>query len=661
MKGVLPVVASAFVARQTNTSINIPNYNLAPPNLSTLANGSLFETWRPRAHILPPANHIGDPCMHYSDPNTGLFHFGYLYSSDETSGAAGATTDDFVTYRDVNDNPKGPIFIEPGGKNDPIAVFDGSVIPMGINGTPTLLYSSISYLPLHWTIPYTKGSETQSLAVSYDGGANFTKVNTGPSIPGAPYGSFALNVTGFRDPFVFQSPQFDRALDSEDGTWYVTVSGGIHDVSSSQFLYRQLDPEFRDWEYLGQWWLETPNSTWGDGTWAGRWGFNMEVANNFFLDADGYNPEGMMFTTIGTEGGIAPVPQQKSPQRQMLWAAGTVSQNASIEVTPWNSPDPYSNGLLRFEPFMAGTLDWGFSAYAAAGKDVPSSLVSRSSGVPDRYISVLWLTNDEFSEVPFPIDQQGWDGTLTTPRELYLSTLKHVVNNNLVDEVASWRIKADSVKSTVRTVELELLGQKVVREAHAAYTKDCANHFIEGSRTFEPGSTYSEDSAKIVPFSISPSSKFFMMQTQLRFPDSARNSSDVKAGFQILSSELESTKIYYQFSNESVIVDRSSTSAAALTTDGIATANETGKLRLFDILEPGSTTSAIEPLNLTVIVDNAVVEIYINDRFALSTWAWSWYANSTGIAFFYEGSVGVEFGDVQVYEGLVDAWPERPR
>jgi len=30
------------------------NYNAAPPNLSTLANGTLFETWRPKAHVLPP-------------------------------------------------------------------------------------------------------------------------------------------------------------------------------------------------------------------------------------------------------------------------------------------------------------------------------------------------------------------------------------------------------------------------------------------------------------------------------------------------------------------------------------------------------------------------------------------------------------------------------
>src|SRR2546421_8025372 len=91
----------------------------------------------------------GDPCMHYTDQATSLFHVGYLHN-----GAAGATTDDLVTYRDVN--PSDPTFIRAGGINDPVAIFDGSVIPQGINGTPTLLYTSVSYLPIQWTIAYTK-------------------------------------------------------------------------------------------------------------------------------------------------------------------------------------------------------------------------------------------------------------------------------------------------------------------------------------------------------------------------------------------------------------------------------------------------------------------------------------------------------------------------
>ncbi|KAI1081483.1 hypothetical protein F5B20DRAFT_579346 [Whalleya microplaca] len=124
------VLAGTLTARQQI------DYNSAPPNLSTLANSSLFDTWRPKAHVLPPFGQIGDPCMHYLDSDIGLFHVGWLHE-----GASGATTDDLVTYHDLN--PDGQPFIVAGGTNDPVAVFDGSVIPSGIDGKPTLLYTSL--------------------------------------------------------------------------------------------------------------------------------------------------------------------------------------------------------------------------------------------------------------------------------------------------------------------------------------------------------------------------------------------------------------------------------------------------------------------------------------------------------------------------------------
>lgn len=274
-------------------------YNAAPPNLSTLANASLYSTWRPIAHVLPACGQIGDPCMHYTDPATGLFHVGYLHL-----GASDATTLDLVTYTDLN--PDSAPFIAAGGKNDPVAVFDGSVIPVGINGTPTLLYTSVSYLPIQLTIRYTKGSETQSLAVARDGGRNFTKLQHGPVIPSPP---FAVNVTGFRDPYVFQSPHMDKILQSVGGTWYTIISGGVHSDGPSLFLYRQYesDPEFQTWEYPGQYRYEPANTTWTGAGWAGRWGFNFEVGNFFTLGASGYNPEGEIFLTLGAEWSYAPI------------------------------------------------------------------------------------------------------------------------------------------------------------------------------------------------------------------------------------------------------------------------------------------------------------------------------------------------------------------
>ncbi|KAK5685977.1 hypothetical protein LTS10_002090 [Elasticomyces elasticus] len=121
----LAVVAVALLLKPAlSATVGRIDYNLSPPNLSQLFNNSLFYTWRPRSHVLPPSGRIGDPCMHYTGschPSTGLFHVGYLHN-----GAAGATTDDLVRYTDVNDDPT---FIRSGGINDPVAVFDGLMAP----------------------------------------------------------------------------------------------------------------------------------------------------------------------------------------------------------------------------------------------------------------------------------------------------------------------------------------------------------------------------------------------------------------------------------------------------------------------------------------------------------------------------------------------------
>jgi beta-fructofuranosidase len=615
---VLPVAAVLATNPLLPRQSNVTDYNSAPPNLTTLANASLFETWRPRAHFLPAYGSIGDPCMHYTDPSTGLFHVGYLHE-----GASGATTSDLVTYTDLN--PNSEPFIRAGGINDHVAVFDGSVIEKGINGTPTLLYTSVNYLPIQWTIRYTKGSETQSLAIATDGGRNFTKLEHGPVIPSPPFG---YNVTGFRDPFVFQNPNFDQLLESSNGTWYTIISGGIHGEGPSLFLYRQYeqDPYFEDWEFLGQWWSEEANSTWTEAGWAGRWGFNFEVGNLFALDSDGYNPEGEIFVTLGAEWSYTPIVPQVSDNREMLWAAGT---------------HKFVDGNLQFVPSMAGRLDAGRSAYAAAGKLLPaSSQAGKNSGAPDRFISYLWLTGNFYGTLDFPTTQQNWSGSLLLPRELSVGYI-NVVDNALAWEKGSWRVESQNDNGTLT---LATLKQQIAREPLAAFQQNATNTTTQAGGAISSSRNLDQ----------SPQSKHYMLTASLSF--SSRTNDDLKAGFSILSGPNEHTNIYYQFSNESLVIDRSNSSAVAATTPGINTDNESGKFRLFDV--PTANGTSIETLNLTIVVDGGVVEVHANDRFAVSTWVWSWYEDSTDVGFFVEGGE-VEFSEVKIWEGLVDAWPSR--
>lgn len=558
--------------------------------------------------------------MHYTDPATGLFHVGYLHDGD---GASAATTDDFITYTDLNANSGQSI--RAGGINDPVAVFDGSVIERGINGTPTLLYTSVSYLPIQWTIAYIKGSETQSLAIATDGGRNFTKLEHGPVIPSPP---FAVNVTGFRDPFVFQNPQVDALLKKANGTQYTIISGGVHGEGPSIFLYAHYGDEsdnFQTWEYVGQWWHEEANTTWTEAGWAGRWGFNFEVGNFFALDSNGYSSDGEIFATLGAEWSLDPIVPQVSGKHDMLWVAGKQS---------------LVNGSLTFEPTMAGRLDAGLSAYAAAGKAVPAtSQASKTSGAPDRFITYLWLTGDFYGTLDFPKAQQNWTGSLLLPRELSVGYVD-VVDNELAREKGAWRVDSEHDNGTLTLATLQ---QKIAREPLSAFKANASDVIRQSGGRRSSSATLDR----------SPDSKHYLLSASITFPS---RSSDVKAGFEILSGAHETTRIYYQFSNESIIVDRSNSSAAAATTPGINTQNESGLFRLFDVKHGNGTR--VETLNLTVVVDGGVVEVHVNDRFALSTWIWSWYEDSRNVGFFVDGGE-VEFGNVTIWEGLVDAWPQR--
>jgi len=252
---------------------------------------------------------------------------------------------------------------------------------------------------------------------------------------------------------------------------------------------------------------------------------NFEVGNVFTLSETGYGNEGVagdFFTTIGTEGGDYPVALQSSPNHDMLWINGNVTKS--------------ENGTVHFEPTMAGVLDWGIQSYAAAGKILPaSSQASKNSGTTvDRFLSYLWLTNDDYGQSGFPKQQQGWDGTLLTARELSKGAIKDVVDNSLVHEKASWQVT--SRNDSAGTVDLTTLQQKIVREAYSAFTKNATNVLHQPASKLKS----SKD------LDVSPDSKFFVLGASIQFPKSARNDSTSRAGFKILASEYESTSIYYR-------------------------------------------------------------------------------------------------------------------
>jgi beta-fructofuranosidase len=73
----------------------------------------------------------------------------------------------------------------------------------------------------------------------------------------------------------------------------------------------------------------------------------------------------------------------------------------------------------------------------------------------------------------------------------------------------------------------------------------------------------------------------------------------------------------------------------------------------------------MQVLNLTIVVDNSVVEVYANDVTVITTRVYPWLSTSTGAGFFICSSSSttnskVRYSSVEVWDGLVNAWPQRP-
>ena len=75
-------------------------------------------------------------------------------------------------------------------------------------------YTSVQYLPTSWDIPYIKGTEKQSIAISNDGGQTWEQYDGKPELYRPPPEGW--NITGWRDPFVEPWPEMDVILGQEE-------------------------------------------------------------------------------------------------------------------------------------------------------------------------------------------------------------------------------------------------------------------------------------------------------------------------------------------------------------------------------------------------------------------------------------------------------------
>lgn len=111
----------------------------------------------------------------------------------------------------------------------------------------------------------------------------------------------------------------------------------------------------------------------------------------------------------------------------------------------------------------------------------------------------------------------------------------------------------------------------------------------------------------------------------------------------------EQTDLYIDVANEVIIVDRSASSLYYQFNN----ATEEGKFRLWQV------NGELQPLDLHIFVDNSIVEIFANGVFCLTTRIYPTAEDANELGYLVKQS-SVEYGELQIWDGLDKAWPERP-
>ncbi|KAE9041319.1 hypothetical protein PR003_g6977 [Phytophthora rubi] len=625
----------------------------------------LFNQFRPVYHFLARDKWMNDPCAPYYDEATGLYHM--FYQSNPNSTIWGnmtwghAVSKDQVTWKDYPD-----ALLPFQDKWDNLGVFSGFSMNNAIDGKHTVFYTGVSALPISWKKEYLFG-EHVLYATTSNGGSTWQK-GAKPLIELPPKG---LNVTGWRDPMPFHSQSLDKhfGYDATTGSNYLLVAGGIHEEGPRIFLYHAED--YVDWEYKGYLLAQEKNTSFSE--YSASWGFNFETTiYREMKDADGELHNVMLFAAEG------------DPNRYPMWATGTFGAAGSDSASS-------DSDVGLFTPLMVGVSDrsdwYANSIYTDKhGKDV----------------LIGWITEDNnFAEG----QPQGWDGILSVPREVGISIVRdiHDVDDHLVG-------KGDWIVSSTQNVTVaggKTLPSKTIKTLKVRPHSDLRLLRNLASAEVVPSVTVSGTS-KVLK---STGKSFELIAQVSDFERGTQVGFEVRHG----KADKEVTSILYDDKEKKIIIDRSSSSNAecpVFVDNEVTPVSDLvwGHFYLYDVFQPVATDddasdsgsvddsdsvageadsladdsasdslvgdsdsdsqaddsesgdgevykATRENLNFHVFVDVSTVEVFVNDRFALSARIYPCGEASDGISLTASGDA--TFEKVQVWTNPKHAWPAK--
>ncbi|KAL1632886.1 hypothetical protein SLS58_011279 [Diplodia intermedia] len=592
---------------------------------------------------------MNDPCGPMYDAQRDTYHIFYQafpqHVNFGNTSWGHATSRDLITWADVNGwRGRDFVALEPGASFglDWLGAFSGGAFPGNLHGSAsdgnlTIFYTGSRSSPDFWRKPYAPGSETQNAATSADGGRTWQKWRGNPILDGAGPGGW--NVTGMRDPIPARIPALARVLGDAEDTFYITIGSGIRGVGPRAPLWKAPGDDLTAWTFQGSLFELPLNTTWGGVDRTGSFGGNFEMATLYPLvereESGGDGATLHWVYTVGAEGFPSP---GHDLAHWSLFALGAVSRRA--------------NASAAFDMRAAGVVDWG-NGYAV------NTFWDEKAG---RRVAWGWADED-FNG--YGVSQNGYQGALLLPRELYVRKWRGVVapTEGPPERSAEVWEREDGEDGGGRheTYTVTTLAQRPLPDVVAGIqgrenaVGDIAVGGGGGQEEVEE-----EEERRIDGLN---SSAYHLQATLASWPAAA--AADGQVGFKLRASPAddEYTTVFWTPFNNTLVLNRARSSLIANFTQSSFNAY------LEPFLFPAAADSASsdtntddvvpEPLVFDIFVDGSLLEIFVNDRLSLSSRVYPSRADALGAAVVSTAGAAV-FENVTFWDGMRDVWPQRP-
>ncbi|KAL1614622.1 putative beta-Fructufuranosidase [Diplodia seriata] len=589
-----------------------------------------FSRWRPSYHNIAPVGWMNDPCAPGYDPATRQYHVGFQWNPNGAEWGdivwGNSTSHDLVSWKVA---PKPTVSRDTA--YDHAGVFTGCFRPTAPDGaqdgTLTYIYTAVSKLPIHYTLPYNVGSEKLAIATSRDGGKTWSKPLGNPILNGPPKD---VPVTGWRDPYVAPWTSMARALGGEhaDGKLFATISGGLVGRTPTVFLYAVDASDLTKWEYLGP--LMDVGLNKSPSHWSGDLGVNWEVTNFMTLaDDEGASQE---FLILGAEGCKSIYRQEGSKRtpRGQLWVAGDIRSQEGRKST---------DALVDYA--YGGVFDHGLF-YAANGFWDPETR---------QQVVIGWVTEDDL-----PVDlqiKQQWSGCLSLPRNAGLMTVRNVrkARKSPLKSITSIQAESDANgTSTVRTMRVspDRRLQKLRRSAQQTALPAASLGPLDGTIHVPLWSTRWELDGEFavaqtctrVGIAVLHSEGSSLLRPSTGPPSALREANG--------NADVECrTEMYWSPAEEDFSVERPD---LVLAESSVKMQTEHAPHTLFTTRDVSTGAESEEKLRVQAFYDGSVLEVFVNERTAITTRVYTSDARCVGLALFAEGDAQVT--RCSVWDGL---------